>query len=187
MDCSTPGFPGLRHLWELAQTHFHWVGYAIQPSLSSVVPFSSCLQPFPASGSFLSQLFESGGQRIGASASVLPMNIQGWFPLGLIDWFDLLAVQGTLKSLQHHSSKASILRRSAFYMIQLSHSYMTTEKTTALTIQTIAIKVISLLCNMLSRMIMAFYFKEQASFNFTAAVTIHSDFGAQENKVSQFP
>ena len=70
-------------------------------------------------------------------------------------------------------------------MIQLSHSYMTTEKTTALTIQTIAIKVISLLCNMLSRMIMAFYFKEQASFNFTAAVTIHSDFGAQENKVSQ--
>ena len=136
----------------------------------------------------MSQFFTSGGQRIGASASVLPMNIQGWFPLGLIDWFDLLAVQGTLKSLlQYHNSKASILRRSAFYMIQLSHSYMTTEKTTALTIQTIAIKVISLLCNMLSRMIMAFYFKEQASFNFMAAVTICSDLGAWENSLSLFP
>ena len=74
---------------------------------SSVVPFSSCLQSFPASGSFpMSQFFSSGGQSIGASASVLPMNIQDF----RIDWFDLLAVQGTLKSLlQHHSSKASIL------------------------------------------------------------------------------
>ena len=79
--------------------------------LSSVVPFSSCLQSFPASGSFLmSQFFESGGQSIGisASASFLPMNIQDWFPFRM-DWLDLLAVQGTLKSLlQHHSSKASI-------------------------------------------------------------------------------
>ena len=80
---------------------------------SSVIPFSSCLQSFPTSRSFpMSQLFASGGQSIGASTSALalPMNTQGWFPLELINWFDLHAVQGTLKSFfQHHSSKASIL------------------------------------------------------------------------------
>ena len=86
----------------------------IHPTISSsVFPFSSCPQSFPASGSFqMSQLFASGGQSIGvsASASVLPMNIQDWFPLGWT-WLDLLAVQGTLKSLlQHHSSEASVLQ-----------------------------------------------------------------------------
>ena len=97
---------------------------------SSVVPFSSCSQSFPASGSFqMSQLFTSG---VSASTSVLPMNT------GLIsfrmDWLDLFAVQGTLKSLlQHHSSKASILLHSAFFIIQFSHAYMTTGKTIALT------------------------------------------------------
>ena len=93
---------------------------------TSVTPFSSCFQYFPASGSFLvSQFFASCGQSIGVStlASVLPMNIPDWFPLGLIsfrmDWLDLLAVQGTLKSLlQHHSSKASVLWCSAFLMVQ---------------------------------------------------------------------
>ena len=91
---------------------------------SSVVPFSFCPQSFPASGSFpMSQFFAWGGQSIGvsASASVLPMNTQDWSPLGM-DWLDLLAVQGTLKSLlQHHSSKSSILQCSAFFTIQLSH------------------------------------------------------------------
>ena len=85
----------------------------------------------------MSQLFASGGQSIGvsASASVLPMNIQDGFPLGWTG-LDLLAVQGTLKSLlQQHSSKASILRHSAFYMVQLSHPYTTTGKTVALIIQ----------------------------------------------------
>ena len=88
---------------------------------SSVIPFSSCLQSFPASGSFpMNQFFTSGGQSVGASASVLWMNIQDWFPLGL-DLFDLLAVQGTLKSLlQHHSSKASILQHSVFFMVQFN-------------------------------------------------------------------
>ena len=82
VDCSMPGFPVLHHLLELAQTHVLQVCDAIQPSCSSVIPFSSCLQSFP--GSFpMSRLFTSGGQSIGASASVLPMNIQGWFPLGL--------------------------------------------------------------------------------------------------------
>ena len=85
MDCSMPGFPVLHHFPELAQTQVHWFGDA--PTISSsVVPFSSCLQSFPTSGSFLmSWLFASGGQSIGVStsASVLPMNIQDWFPLGL--------------------------------------------------------------------------------------------------------
>ena len=92
---------------------------------SSVIPFSSCLQSFPASGSFpMSQLFASGGQSIGVSAStsVLPMNTQDWSISFRMAWLDLLAVQGTLKTLlQHHSSKASILRRSAFFIVQLSH------------------------------------------------------------------
>ena len=123
---------------------------------SSVVPFSSCLQSFTASGSFpLSQFFTSSGQRTGASvsASVLPMNIQDWFG---IDWFDLLAVQGTLKSiLQHHSSKASILWHSTF-IVQLSHPYMTTGKTMALTRWTFVSKAMSLFFNMLSRLVIAF-------------------------------
>ena len=114
--------------------------------LSSVVPFSSCLQSVPASGSFLmSWLFESGGQSIGAStsasASVLPVNVPGLISFR-IDWFDLFAVQGTLKSLlQYHSSKASILWCSAFFVVQLSHPYMTTRKTVALTRWTFVGKV----------------------------------------------
>ena len=88
MDCSMQGFPVLHHLWELVHPHVHWVSDTIQPShpLSSVVHFSSCPQSFPASGSFLlSQLFASGGQSIGASASssALLMNTQDWFPFGL--------------------------------------------------------------------------------------------------------
>ena len=102
------------------------------PTISfSVIPFSSCLQSFPESGSFpMSQFFASGGQSIGvsASASVLPVNIQDWFPLGW-NWLELVAVQGTLRSLlQLHNSKASILRCSAFFIVQLSYPHMTTEK-----------------------------------------------------------
>ena len=85
MDSSIPGFPILHHLPELGQSHVHWVGDAIQPS-DPIVPFSLCLQSFPVSGSFRrSRLFTSGGQSTGASASasVLPMNIQDWFPLEL--------------------------------------------------------------------------------------------------------
>ena len=125
---------------------------------SSVVPFSSCPQSLPASGSFhMSQLFASGGQSIGvsASASVLPMNIQDWSPLGWTGWIS--AVQGTLKSLlQHHSSKASILRCSAFFIVQLSYLYMTTGETIVLTRRTFVDKVMSLLFNMLSRLVITF-------------------------------
>ena len=104
-------------------------------SSSSVVPFSSCLQSSPSSGSFpMSQLFASGGQSIGASASVFPVNIQDWFALGLTYWLDLLVVHGAFKSLLWlPSSEALILWHSAFFMGQLSHPYMTTGKTIALT------------------------------------------------------
>ena len=102
---------------------------------SSVIPFSSCPQSFPAPGSFqMNQLFASCGQSIGvsASASVLPMNTQDWSPLGWTGWISFQSKE--LKSLlQHHSSKASILQCSAFFIVQLSHLYMTTGKTTALT------------------------------------------------------
>ena len=101
-----------------------------------------------------------------------------------IDWFDLLAVQGTLKSLlPHHSSKAWILWHSAFCIVQLSHPYMTTVKTIAFTRWTFVSRVMSLLFNILSRLVNKFSSKEKVSFNFMAAVTICSDFGAQENKV----
>ena len=114
------------------------------------------------------------------SFSISPSNIYSGLISFKIDWFDLLAVQGTFKSLlQHHSSKASILRHSAFFIVQLSHPYMTTGKTIALTIWTCVGRVMSLLFNMLS----SFSSKEQASFNFMTAVIICSDFGVQENKV----
>ena len=113
-------------------------------SSSSVVPFSSCLQCFPASGSFqMSQPFAWGGQSTGvSSASVLPMNIQDWFPLGLTSWISLQS-KGLKSLLHHHSWKASILWRSAFFTVQLSHPLMTTGKTIALTRWTFVGKVTS--------------------------------------------
>ena len=126
------------------------------PTISfSVISFSSCLQSFPASGSFpMSWLFASGGQSIG-SGSVLPINIQDWFLLGLTGFISF--IQGTLKSLlQHHNLKASILQHSAFLMAQLSPTYMTPGKTITLTIWTFIGKVMSLLFNMLSRLFIAF-------------------------------
>ena len=107
---------------------------------SSVIPFS-CLQSFPASGSFqMSQLFTSSGQSFGVSpsTSVLPMNVQDWCPLGLTGWISLQSKGLFSKSLlQHHSSKTSILWCSAFCIVQLSHLYMTTGKTIALTRRTL--------------------------------------------------
>ena len=130
----------------------------------------------------MSQLFTSGGQSIGSFSFSIPSNEYSGLISFRMDWLDLLAVQGTLKSLlQYLSSKASILQCSAFFMVQLSCTYMTAGKTTALTIQTFIGKVMSLLFNMLSRFVIAS--KKQVSFNFVAAVTVISDFGAQENKV----
>ena len=105
----------------------------------------------------MSQLFASGGQNVGvsASASVLPINIQGYFPFRLTALV-FLSPRESWTFLQHHSSKASILRRSAFFIVQLSHPYMTTGKTIALTKRTFVSKVMSLLFNMLSRLVIAF-------------------------------
>ena len=134
MDCSLPGFPVFHYLLEFAQTHVHWVSDAIQPSTkdpSSIAPFSSCPQSFPATGSFpMSQFFASGGQSIGTSgsASVLPMNIQSWFTLGLIDLINLLSKRlsrvFTSTTLQNHQFFSA-----QFSLWSNSHiPYMTTGK-----------------------------------------------------------
>ena len=113
MDCSTPGFPVYHQLLEFTQTHVHWVSDAIEPS-HLLLPFSFCCHSFPASGSFpMSRLFASGGQNIGVSASalLLPMNIQDWFPLEWTGWVSLQS-RGFSRVLQHHSSKAWWYERS---------------------------------------------------------------------------
>ena len=105
----------------------------------------------------MSSRFISGGQTLGASASVYPSNEYSGLISFRIDWFNLLAVQGTLKNLlPHHSSKASILQCSAFFIVQLSHPYMTTRKATAFTIWTFVSKMISLLFNILSSFVISF-------------------------------
>ena len=110
---------------------------------SSVFSFSSCLQSFPISESFLmSRLFTSGGQSVGASASVLPMNIQDWFPLGLTGLISLMT-KGLKSLLQHHSLKALVLQLLAFFLVHLSHPYMITGKTIALTRWTFVSKMLS--------------------------------------------
>ena len=155
MDCSTAGFPVLHYLLEFAQTHVHWFSDGIQPSHPLLPPFS-CPQFFPTSGSFPKcPLFAPSDQSFGAlaSASVLPMSIQGWLLLGLTGLISLLS-KGLLRVFQCHSSKASVLQH--FFMLQLSHLYTTTGKTIALTVWTFVDKVMSLLFNILSRFVIAF-------------------------------
>ena len=150
MDCRTPGFPVLHYLSEFAQTYVQWVSDTIQTS-HSLSPSSLSPLILSQSGSFpVSQLFVSGDQRIGASASasVLPINIQGWFLLGLAGFISL-QYKGQ-ESSPTSNSKASVLWHSAFLMVQLSHSYMTTGKTIVLTIWTFVSKVMSIFFNMLS-------------------------------------
>ena len=113
------------------------------------------------------------------SFSISPSNKYSRLISFKFDWFDLLAVQGTLKSfLHHHSSKASLLWHSAFFIVEISHPYMTIGKTIALTKQIFVGKVISLLFNMLSRLIITFLPRSECFFNFMAAITTCSDFGA---------
>ena len=156
---STPGLPVHHRLPELTETHVHWVSDAIQPS-------HPLLSPSPPPAFNLSQhqgLFQwvSSSHQV---AKVLEFQLQHQSfqeYSGLIsfkmDWLDLFAVQGTLKSLlQHHSSKALILQHSAFFIVQLSHPYMTTGKTIALIRQSFVGKIMSLLLNMLSRLVITF-------------------------------
>ena len=155
MDCSTPGFPVLHHPFAQIHVYSQWYHRTIS---SSVVPFFSCLQSFPASRSFpMSWFFSSGGQSIGVSAStsVQSMNIQDWFPWGFTDLISLQS-KGLSRVFSDYSSKASILQCSALFLVQLSHPYMTTGKTVALTRQTFVGKVMSLLFNMLSRLVITF-------------------------------
>ena len=160
MDCSMPGFLVHHQLPELAETSCPLSRWCHPTISSSVVPFSSHLQSFPASGSFpMSQFFTSRSQLQelqlhirSFSFSISPSNEYSGLIFFKMNWLDLLAVQWTLKSLlQHHSSKASILQHSAFFTGQLSRPYMTTGKAIVLTRWTFVSKVMSLLFNMLSQ------------------------------------
>ena len=138
MDCDTPGFPVLHHLPELAQTHVYQVSDAIPPS-HLCHPLLLLPSIFPSIRVFSKELTLSirWPKYWSFSFIIRPCNEYSGLISFRIDWFDLLAVQGTLKSLlQHHSSKASILWRSAFFMVEFSHPYMTTGKTLALSIRT---------------------------------------------------
>ena len=153
MNCSTPGLPVHHQLPEFTQTHVHRVSDAIQPSHPLLSP--SPPAPIPPSIRVFSNesaLHMRWPKYWSFSFSISPSKEHPALISFRMDWLDLLVVQGTLKSLlQHHSSKASILRRSAFFTVQLSHPYMTTGKTIALTRRTFVGKVMSLLFNMLSR------------------------------------
>ena len=158
MDCSMPGFPVHHQLPEFTQIHVHWVGYAIQPFhlLSSASPLPSIFSSIKVF-SKESILCIRWPKYWSFSFSISPSNEYSGLISFRMDWLDLLVVQGTLKSLlQHHSSKMSILWSSAFFIVQLSHPYMTTGKTLALTKWTFVGKVMSLLFNMLSRLVIAF-------------------------------
>ena len=142
--------PVLHYLPEFPKTHVHWVSDAIQPShpLSSASPPAFSLSQHQGLFKWVSSSHKLAKYW---SFSISPSNEHSGLISFRMDWLDLLAVQGTPKSLlQHHSSKASILWPSAFFTIQLSHPYMTTGKTIALTRQTFVDKVMSLLFNMLS-------------------------------------
>ena len=157
MDCNTPSFPVHHQLLELAQTHVYRVSDAIQPSrpLSSLLLFSifPCIRVF----SNESVICIRWPKFWSFSFIISPSNEYSGLISFRMDWLDLLAVQGTVESLlQHHSSKASILRHSAFFIVQVSHPYMTTGKTIVLTRQTLVGKVMSLLFNMLSRLVITF-------------------------------
>ena len=170
MNCSTPGFPVLHHFLGFAQTHVHWVSDAIQPShpLSSPSPPSFNLSSIRVFSTEMA-LCIMWPRYWSFSIRISTSNEYTGLISFRIDWLDLLAVQRTFKSyLQHHSSKASVLHHSDFFVVQFSHLYMTTGKNIALTIQTFVGKVMSLI-------LYAVYFchcftsKEQVSFNFKTA------------------
>ena len=152
MDCSMPGFPVYYQLSELDQTQVHWV---VMPFNHFILSYPLILVPsiFPSISVFSNEsvLCIRWPKYWSFSFSISPSNEYSGLISFRIDWYDLLAAQGTLSLLQHHSSKASILWHSVFFMVQLSHPYMTTGKTIALTRWTFAGKVMSLLFNMLSR------------------------------------
>ena len=158
MNCNTPGFPVHHQLPDLAQTQVHRVGDTIQPSrpLSPPSPLAFSLSSIRVFSNE-SALCIRWLKHWSFSFNISPCNKYSGLISFRIDWFDLLAVQGTFKSLlQHHSSKASVLWHSAFFLVQLSHPYMTTGKTIALTRRTFVGKVMNLLFNILYTLVIAF-------------------------------
>ena len=158
MNHSMPGLPVHHQLLESTQTHVHWVGDAIQPShpLLSPSPPALILSQHQGLFKWVSSSYQVA-KRLGFQLNISPSNEHPGLISFRMDWLEPLAVQGTLKSLlQHHSSKASILLRSAFFIVQLSHPYMTTGKTIALPRRTFVGKVMSLLFNILSRLVITF-------------------------------
>ena len=157
VDCSTPGFPVLHHLPEFDQIHVHWVHDAIQPShtLSPSSPSVLNLSQHQDLFQWLGSLCWYPSIGASASASVLPMNIHGWFPWELIDLISLLSKDSQESSPTPQFKSINSLALSLLFIVQLSHLYMTTGKTTALTIWTFVSKVMSLLFNMLSRFVTA--------------------------------
>ena len=158
MNLSMPGLPVHHQLPEFTQTHVHWVGDAIQPSHRQSSPSTPAFNLPQHQGLFK---WVSSSHQVAKvwrfSFSISPSNEYSGLISFRIHWFDLLAVQGTLKSLlQHHSSKASILLCSAFFIVQLSHPYMTAGTTVALTRRTFVGNITSLLFNMLSRLVITF-------------------------------
>ena len=153
MDCNTPGFPVDHQLPELAQTHVHHVGDAIQPSHPLSSPSPPTFNPSQHQGLFNESALRISWPKYWSFSFSISPSSEYSGPISFrMDWLDLLAVQGTLKSLlQHHSSKAPILWFSTFFIVQLSHPYMTTGETIALTRRTFVGKVMSLLFNMLYR------------------------------------
>ena len=157
-ECSTPGFPAHHQLLEFAQTHVHWVSDVIQTSHPLFSPSPPAFNLSQHQGLFHwgSSLHQAAKDR-SCSFSISPSNEYSGLISFRKDWLDLPAVQGTPTSLiQHHRSKTSILWCSVFFIVLLSHSYMTTGKTIALTTWTFARKVMSLLFNMLSRLVITF-------------------------------
>ena len=159
MDCSTPGLPVRHQLPEFTQTHVHWVGNALQPSHPLSSPSPTALNLSQHQGLF--QWVSSSHQvakvlEFPASTSVLPMNTQDCSPLGWTGWISLHSKELSKSLLQHHSSKESILQSSDFFTVQLSHPYMTTGKTIALTRRTFVGKAMFMLLNMLSRLVITF-------------------------------
>ena len=158
MNHRTPGLPVHHQLLEFTQTHVHWVGDPIQPSHPLSSPSAPAPNPFQHQGHLQwVTLCIRWPKYWSFSFRISPSNEHPGLISFRIDWLDLLVVQGTLKSLlQHHKSKASILQHSAFFTVQLSHPYMTTGKTIALTRWTFVGKVVSLLFNILSRLVKTF-------------------------------
>ena len=182
MDCSMPGFPSLSVSWSLLK---FMSTESVMLSNHLILCCSLLLLPsiFPSIRAFSNEsvLCIRYPQYWSFSLSISPSNEYSDLISFRIDWFDILSVQGTLKSLlQHHSLKTSILWCSAFFIVQFSRLYMTTGKTIDLTIRTFVDKVMSLLFNML--FVIAFLPRGKG-LNFMAAVAVCSDFGAQENKI----